>query len=295
MHILDALARLRLDIGSDDFPPTTLALASVDVGNPAFNVIPGAATARFNVRFNDNWSPDSLERRLRDEIVAAAPDAAAELIVEPGASDCFLTTPGKLTDALKAAIHEVTGETAAPSTGGGTSDARFFKDVCPVVEFGLVGDTMHQTDERVPLDDLHRLTAIYRAFPPPLFQREARMITRDEIERSLTGAWLLFLDKPGAIGTFDASVEGFWRSFQAIVLVAPVYAITIFADHAIYAAAAGAEGAVDHAAFYATRWVSLALDWVTLPLILAGLARFLGIRGGYPAYVVARNWSSVLT
>jgi succinyl-diaminopimelate desuccinylase len=163
-RILARLAAVQLDDGSRDFEPSTLALTSVDVGNPAFNVIPGAATARFNARFNDRWSPTSLEAHLRQEIAAAAGSANVEVAFEPGASNSFLTAPGPLTDVLTAAVRERTGLSPAPSTAGGTSDARFFKDVCPVVEFGLVGETMHQVDERVALTDLVSLTGIYSAF-----------------------------------------------------------------------------------------------------------------------------------
>jgi succinyl-diaminopimelate desuccinylase len=164
VRVLDRLTGLSLDEGSADFAPSRLEFTSVDVGNPAFNVIPAAATARLNVRFNDHWSPATLEERLRSEIAAAAGDSPYELTIAPGASDWFLTRPGALVDLLSAAISEVTGLSPERTTGGGTSDARFFRDVCPVVEFGLVGDTMHQVDERVPVADLHALTAIYRRF-----------------------------------------------------------------------------------------------------------------------------------
>jgi len=164
VRILDRLSGLSLDAGSADFAPSRLEITSVDVGNPAFNVIPAVATARLNVRFNDHWSPATLEERLRNEIADAAGDARCELTIAPGASDWFLTRPGALVDRLSAAIADVTGLTPELTTGGGTSDARFFKDICPVVEFGLVGDTMHQVDERVPIADLLELTAIYRRF-----------------------------------------------------------------------------------------------------------------------------------
>ncbi len=163
-RILDRLASMKLDDGSPDFEPSTLALTSVDVGNPAFNVIPGAASARFNVRFNEHWSPQTVEARIRQEIAAAGSGSDVTLAIEPGASQSFVTRTGPLTTVLDAAVREVTGGTPVASTGGGTSDARFFKGVCPVVEFGLVGDTMHQVDERVPIADLNALAAIYRAF-----------------------------------------------------------------------------------------------------------------------------------
>ncbi len=165
---LDRLTRLTLDTGSSDFEASNLEITSIDVGNPAFNVIPATARARFNVRFNDGWTTATLAAHLRAEIDAALADApgaaTVTLAIEPGASESFLTRPGPLTDSLSAAIGAVAGIFPSPSTGGGTSDARFFKGICPVVEFGLVGDTMHQADERVPLADLALLTAIYRTF-----------------------------------------------------------------------------------------------------------------------------------
>ncbi len=172
VRILDRLTRLRLDDGSADFAPSGLEITSVDVGNPAFNVIPAAATAQFNIRFNDHWSPATLEERLRSEIAAGAGDASCDLTIAPGASAWFLTRPGALVDLLSAAITEATGLKPEQTTGGGTSDARFFKDICPVVEFGPVGDTMHQVDERIPVDDLNALTAIYRRFLERYFGTE---------------------------------------------------------------------------------------------------------------------------
>ena len=160
--ILARLTALKLDNGSANFAPSRLEVTSVDVGNRAFNVIPADAAARFNVRFNDRWSLASLTDHLRHEIAAAALGCDHQVLFEPGAADCFLTGAGPLVDIVSAAIEAETGIVTRLSTGGGTSDARFFKDVCPVVEFGLVGDTMHQVDERVSLGDLTALTAIYR-------------------------------------------------------------------------------------------------------------------------------------
>jgi succinyl-diaminopimelate desuccinylase len=138
-------------------------VVTVDVGNAAFNVIPAEARANFNVRFNDRWTSASLRERLTREIAEAAGDARHTLTWQPP-GESFLTRPGPLVETLVAAIRDKTGLTPEQTTGGGTSDARFFKDVCPVVEFGLVGDTMHQVDERVPLADLSTLAGIYRAF-----------------------------------------------------------------------------------------------------------------------------------
>jgi hypothetical protein len=120
------------------------------------------------------------------------------------------------------------------------------------------------------------------------------MISRDEIVRSLTAVWLLFLDRRDAIKLFDASIEGFWKSFQAIILVAPIYAVSVVADQQAYVALLP-PGAFDAAAYYTTRIVTFVLEWVTLPILLALLAPFLGIRSGYAAYIVARNWAMVLT
>jgi succinyl-diaminopimelate desuccinylase len=171
VRILDRLMRLRLDEGSADFEPSNLEVTAIETDNPAFNVIPGEARARFNVRFNDTWSITALKALLRREI-AEAGDCAIDF--EPGASESFLTRSGALLSPLSAAIEAVTGLRPETSTGGGTSDARFFKDICPVVEFGLVGRTMHQTDERVALDDLGALTAIYRGFLDRYFAAAAR-------------------------------------------------------------------------------------------------------------------------
>jgi hypothetical protein len=122
------------------------------------------------------------------------------------------------------------------------------------------------------------------------------MISLNDIARALNGVWLLFLDRPGAIRLFDASTEGFWRSFQAIVLVAPVYAVVVLANNEAYAIYAAQNGQThDAGAFMTARAVGLVLDWVAVPVLLAVLAPFLGIGRGYAAYIVARNWSAVLT
>lgn len=166
-----ALTEPPLDGGTPHFAPSNLELVSIDVGNPSWNVTPAAGRLRFNVRYNDLWSRERLAAEIRRRLAAvpAGPDVALELAVETGYGDVFLTEPGPLVDALAAAVADVTGGPAALSTGGGTSDARFLKDLCPVVELGLVGTTMHQVDERVPVADLERLTAIYRRFLDRMF------------------------------------------------------------------------------------------------------------------------------
>lgn len=150
-----------LDDGSWHFDRSNFEVVSVDVGNAAFNVIPGEAKAKFNVRFNDRHTPQSLKELLKSRAREAAPAAQVKFDWEP-ASDSFITQPGPFVDLVAGAIADVTGRKPALTTGGGTSDARFVKDYCPVVDFGLVGQTMHQIDEQVPVADLQQLTAIYR-------------------------------------------------------------------------------------------------------------------------------------
>jgi succinyl-diaminopimelate desuccinylase len=173
VRMLHRLTTLRLDEGSAAFDPSNLEVTSIDVGNPAFNVIPAEAMARFNVRFNDRWTVASLTDFLKAELSAAAEGAAFDLTVR-GASESFLTRSDALVGTLAEAIRDVTGLVPELSTGGGTSDARFFKTLCPVVEFGLVGDTMHQVDERVPLGEVLTLTRIYRRFLDRFFAGAAR-------------------------------------------------------------------------------------------------------------------------
>ena len=137
-------------------------MTTVDVGNAATNVIPMEARATFNIRFNDLWSPQALEDELRRRLREAAGNTVrytAEF--EPTNAVAFLTAPDSFGFLIEA-IELETGRRPALSTSGGTSDARFIKDHCPVVEFGLVGQTMHQVDERVAVADLERLTAIYQ-------------------------------------------------------------------------------------------------------------------------------------
>jgi succinyl-diaminopimelate desuccinylase len=157
---LAALIATRLDDGSAWFEPSSLQVTTVDVGNPAANVIPGAATARLNIRFNDTHTGVGLTDWLTETLSEHAP--AAELDVKVS-GEAFLTQPGRHTEALAAAIRAVTGITPEPNTGGGTSDARFIARFCPVAEFGLVGATMHRTDECVPVAQLAQLADIFEA------------------------------------------------------------------------------------------------------------------------------------
>jgi succinyl-diaminopimelate desuccinylase len=161
--LIAALMAEPLDQGSAHFEPSNLEFTSVDVGNPVVNLIPGEARARFNIRFNDCHSQASLKTLIQTRAQAAAPAQARWRIDwEPSNADVFLTQPGDFLDLVVGAIAEIAGRTPKLSTTGGTSDARFIKSYCPVLELGLVGTTMHQTDERTAVADLALLTAVYR-------------------------------------------------------------------------------------------------------------------------------------
>jgi len=161
--IISTLKNEPLDQGTDHFPPSNLEFVSIDVGNPAWNVIPARATARFNIRHNDCHTQPSLRALIEERVAKAEPDGVrAHVTWEPSNADAFLTAPGPFTDLVSTAIRDVTGNTPKLDTGGGTSDARFITNYCPVLEFGLVGQTMHQIDERTPVSDLETLTEIYR-------------------------------------------------------------------------------------------------------------------------------------
>ena len=155
---LGELASLKLDDGTEWFQPSNLEITTVDVGNPATNVIPAAARARLNIRFNDLHGGEALVSRVREILARHAPDATLTAKIS---GEAFLTPPGALSDMVSAAVTRVTGVVPELSTGGGTSDARFLSRVCPVVEFGLVNATMHKLDEAVAIPDLLALTDIY--------------------------------------------------------------------------------------------------------------------------------------
>jgi succinyl-diaminopimelate desuccinylase len=161
--LIVALSSEPLDHGSAHFQASNLEFTSVDVGNTASNVIPAQARAKFNIRFNDHHSQESLRALIEARMTKAAGNRIkARIAWEPSNADVFVIKPGTFTDLVVAAIEEVTGRKPDLNTGGGTSDARFITRYCPVIEFGLVGQTMHQIDERTPVADLEKLTKIYR-------------------------------------------------------------------------------------------------------------------------------------
>jgi succinyl-diaminopimelate desuccinylase len=163
VRLVDALLAEPLDEGTEHFDASNLEFTTLDVGNPAANLIPAEARAVFNVRFNDLWTPQSLEEEIARRLQEAAGNAVRyTLSMNPTNAVAFLTSPDRFVDVVSDAIAAETGRRPVLSTTGGTSDARFIKNACPVVEFGLVGETMHQVDERVSVADLERLAAIYR-------------------------------------------------------------------------------------------------------------------------------------
>ena len=158
IQLLSALITTPLDAGTQHFEPSNLQLISIDVGNSAFNLIPAKGNAKFNVRFNELWTPETLEselnKRLKDFGVPYDLDVSCNALA-------FMTPPDKLALPLAAAVESVTGQKPMLSTAGGTSDARFIQTYCPVVEMGLVGRTMHQIDEHVLVDHIITLQQLY--------------------------------------------------------------------------------------------------------------------------------------
>lgn len=158
LRMLGKIAERPLDEGTEHFQPSNLEITSVDVGNRAPNVIPARAEARFNIRFNDTHSGGGLERWLRESFDSVGGDYRLEIETS---SEAFFTPPGDFSKLVENAVSSVTGKPPELNTSGGTSDARFIRHFCPVAEFGLVGATMHKTDESVALEDLEALTEIY--------------------------------------------------------------------------------------------------------------------------------------
>ena len=162
VRLLDRLASRALDDGTAHFGRSTLALTSVDVGNPATNVIPAEARAALNIRFNDAHDSGSLAAWVEEEAGRVAAETGVGIAARFQVSgESFVTEPGRFSDLVARAVEAGTGVVPELSTSGGTSDARYVKDHCPVVEFGLVGATMHQVDENVEVAHIHQLKAVY--------------------------------------------------------------------------------------------------------------------------------------
>ena len=168
--MLGRLTKARLDDGSAHFQASNIEITSIDVGNEASNVIPAKAEAAFNIRFNDGHSSDSLTAWLHEQFAAVGGDYALDIHVT---GEAFLTPPGDLSTLIAHAVEAATGRTPELSTTGGTSDARFIKDHCAVAEFGLIGRTMHKTDEHIELAELDALTEIYEMVLRRYFSKDA--------------------------------------------------------------------------------------------------------------------------
>ena len=162
VRLMDRLASHELDRGTEHFDASTLAITTIDTGNPATNVIPAECRGTVNIRFNDAHSGPGLSDWLRAEAATVEAETGVQIAVRIHISgESFLTPPGELSRLVAGSVQAETGRLPEMSTSGGTSDARFVKDHCPVVEFGLVGKTMHQVDERVPVEQIRQLKAIY--------------------------------------------------------------------------------------------------------------------------------------
>lgn len=161
--LLDALQKLRnmkLDDGSPGFQPSNLEITTIDVGNPAHNVIPAQATAKFNIRFNPNHTGDALMERISD-LISTTERGVTVTVDQRVTGEAFYTQPGKLTDLIVAAVSAETGRSPQLTTGGGTSDARYIKDICPVAELGVRNEMAHKVDECIPVDEIETLCRIY--------------------------------------------------------------------------------------------------------------------------------------
>jgi succinyl-diaminopimelate desuccinylase len=171
-ELISQFAAHKLDKGNEHFDPSTLAFTTMDVGNTATNVIPGEAHAAFNIRFNDRHTPDSLINWVKDRAARIAQESGCQIDITSQTSGVsFLTAPGKFTQLVSDTVSSVTGQSPFFSTSGGTSDARFIKDICPVVELGLAGTTMHKADECVPVAEIAALTDIYAALLQAYFAK----------------------------------------------------------------------------------------------------------------------------
>ncbi len=164
-RIIDRVSSTPMDAGTARFQPSSVQATIVSVPNTATNVIPGAALANFNIRYNDLHTRAGVEAWVKAQCESAAKEVGAQFSLRFfGIGDVFLTEPGPLVDTMRGAVQAVTGRAAALTTNGGTSDARFIYRHCPVIELGLVNATVHQVDECVPVADLLTLTQIYRRF-----------------------------------------------------------------------------------------------------------------------------------
>jgi len=171
VRMLDALTSASLDEGNEHFQASSLQITSIDIGNPTENVIPGEAEARFNIRFNDMHTSDSLAQWIRGKLASASGGTEYDLKIRVS-GESFVFQPGELSGLISDACEKVVGRRPELSTTGGTSDARFIKNHCPVAEFGLISQTMHKVDERTRIDDINKLSDIYLEMLEAYFHRK---------------------------------------------------------------------------------------------------------------------------
>ena len=215
IRIADALTAAPLDAGNDWFQPSSLQFTSIDVGNPVTNVIPASASAMLNIRFNSDHTGAALSAWLRAVIAQHAERFDLDIAIS---GESFLTEPGPLVDTLRRAIVDASGVEPKLDTGGGTSDARFIARYCPVAEFGLVGATMHQADERVPVAELRDLARIYLRHPGGL----PRMSGPARGQRPRPGSIVLGIarlarGRADGLRQFGATREAFLASLAPLV------------------------------------------------------------------------------
>ncbi|MEP6826602.1 MAG: M20/M25/M40 family metallo-hydrolase, partial [Aestuariivirga sp.] len=161
-RFIDRISQVELDKGNNAFDPSTLAVTSFDVGNPATNVIPARAVAKFNIRYSTEHTPETLKTLIQKHAEAVKAELGGKwTVVAYEGADAFITEPGAFVGLVQDAVEDVTGLVPKLSTSGGTSDARFVKDYCPVLEFGPTNTTIHQTDEHIGVEELKTTTSIY--------------------------------------------------------------------------------------------------------------------------------------
>ena len=158
IKLTDALASYEFDQGNEFFPPTNLEITSIDVGNPATNIIPAAGHASFNIRFNDQWSSTSIKEKIAELLDSTGADYGIEF---EGNAESFITKPGAWSEIVRDSVADITGRTPEYTTSGGTSDARFVVNYCPTIECGAINESIHQVDENAKVSDLEDLTQIY--------------------------------------------------------------------------------------------------------------------------------------
>ena len=216
--ILDALQRWKIDDGTKAFQPSNLEVTNLHAGTGVFNVIPAAASAKFNIRFNDRHTADSLIAAI--ETRCEKTGIPHTLGFDP-IGEAFVTSSLALAETVKAAVKEVLGREAEFSTTGGASDGRFIKDLCPVAEFGLSGATMHAVDERVPIKDIEALTRVYERVLEKIALYSVGL--QEHIARSLYVAWRVFAGDASALKFLEVSGRGVLRSFSALLFAAPAF------------------------------------------------------------------------